>query len=494
MVKFKVTSVSYFIFSACACAFTVVFLTFRNFEAEDSYILSRYVNNFIQSNGLVYNHGEYITALTSPFHAMVISLLSMFVHYPVEINRTLSVILMVITFGKVLMYFKDRLDLFNTASLLLLPSPFIILWSLGGLETTYLMFLVTSLVILVLKISGKVNKKQAVICSVLSALIFLTRYDSVVFTLPIMLFLLLNSRKNYLYLILPALLIIGSWFAFSQFYYHDIFPTSVYVKHPSFRAGVAFNNGLYFLHFIFLSGLFIFIGRIKKINHIWLGVGLAGIIIYGLITATTHMFFAYRLWISYLPVFVIFFLDNSEEINSLRIKRWAIPIVHAFVFFWMTYVCLDPRLPIVKAEFSPRDRSVLDYVMGSKPDAQINALKEHNALQHKNHKPRLATYAGGYVPYKLPDVYVFDMLVSYRKKCTEQHTGFATYFAYSDYFQVILPWQQRAMDMAGLTKDSLEIIHSYKGTIEGEEQSFILYYNKLPLQNPLSAFVNGECN
>ena len=44
---------------------------FSSFTAEDSFIVFRYSENLVDGNGLVFNEGQPVTALTSPLHAIV---------------------------------------------------------------------------------------------------------------------------------------------------------------------------------------------------------------------------------------------------------------------------------------------------------------------------------------------------------------------------------------------------------------------------------------
>ena len=66
-------SKSTFLWSALAVFVVYAGLTFAfaPFVADDAYIVGRYAANFAEGHGLVYNRGEYISALTSPLHALL---------------------------------------------------------------------------------------------------------------------------------------------------------------------------------------------------------------------------------------------------------------------------------------------------------------------------------------------------------------------------------------------------------------------------------------
>ncbi|MFP6672043.1 MAG: hypothetical protein VB857_11565, partial [Pirellulaceae bacterium] len=50
-----------------------LFAWFSNYTAEDAYIVYRYSENLVDGNGLVFNPGEPVSALTSPLHALICS-------------------------------------------------------------------------------------------------------------------------------------------------------------------------------------------------------------------------------------------------------------------------------------------------------------------------------------------------------------------------------------------------------------------------------------
>src|SRR5262249_17903475 len=50
---------------------------------------------------------------------------------------------------------------------------------------------------------------------------------------------------------------------------------------------------------------------------------------------------------------------------------------------------------------------------------------------------RVATFAAGLLPYRLPEAYVFELLVSYRRYCAEQWQAWASM---ADYIHVMVPW------------------------------------------------------
>nr|MBC8437242.1 hypothetical protein [Planctomycetota bacterium] len=63
------------IISGFAIVHCCLFAWFSSYTAEDAFIVYRYSENLIHGNGLVFNSGEYVSALTSPLHALIVSVL-----------------------------------------------------------------------------------------------------------------------------------------------------------------------------------------------------------------------------------------------------------------------------------------------------------------------------------------------------------------------------------------------------------------------------------
>ncbi|MEJ2001267.1 MAG: hypothetical protein P8X77_07705, partial [Maritimibacter sp.] len=76
-----------------AVAFIALCLLFSPFVADDAFIVGRYANNAVHGQGLVYNPGEYVSALTSPLHALVETVLALCGLPPVGSYRILAPLL-----------------------------------------------------------------------------------------------------------------------------------------------------------------------------------------------------------------------------------------------------------------------------------------------------------------------------------------------------------------------------------------------------------------
>src|SRR6185503_16774110 len=89
--------------------------------------------------------------------------------------------------------YREQPHLQVLAVILLMP-PCVLLWTFGGLETPILLFLATITVILALH-PPPFNFPFLFGILILAGLAFLTRYDSILFFLPVSLYVALKARS-----------------------------------------------------------------------------------------------------------------------------------------------------------------------------------------------------------------------------------------------------------------------------------------------------------
>ena len=203
-----------------------------NFTAEDAYITYRYAENWVNTGSLVYNQGEPINAMTSPLHAILSAGLFFVTGHTVLSNKIISLLLLIVSALLVWYRYKDQLHL-QVLALILLFTPCVLLWTYGGLETPILLFLATVTVILAHRPPSFSRNLQCVIFF-LAGLAFLTRYDSILFFLPITLYVALKARSigDVVIALAGAAILPVAWLFISLYYYGDLLPTSFYVKTP----------------------------------------------------------------------------------------------------------------------------------------------------------------------------------------------------------------------------------------------------------------------
>ncbi|MBP6335285.1 MAG: hypothetical protein KA444_07420 [Bacteroidia bacterium] len=472
----------------------VLFYLFQNFHAEDAYILYRYVRNFINGEGLVYNAGEYILALTSPLHALVLSCLSIFNLEPAFMNRILLwATLVFLTFRGVyfLMDSPRKQILFGLSVGL---SPFLVFWSLGGLETILIAAVILEFTHA--SIQAIDQKKTRINIFFLAAIAFLLRYDTAVYTSIIILFLLIKNRVRFDLSILPAVLIVSAWLLFALSYYHNILPTSFFIKTPSFGLSGAINNGIYLIQFWVLSACIVLIQfRLPSHKLTPILAGIIAVFAYGLTCATTHMFFGYRMILPYLPALILFAIIAFDAETKYFMARVIMIIgIHIFVTSWMLQVCIDPRLPFVQADFSPRQRSVEEYHQFMMIlDKGGQSIAKHTKSQTRTNKPKVVTFAGGYLPWRVPDAYVYETLISYRSQCPIDRRLYERFASASDYIHIIFPLHGTPEKVLGHPLSHYEIVSSERTILDSKKETVYVLWNQWPVEMELPKYIDGSC-
>ncbi|HEV2595156.1 MAG TPA: hypothetical protein VGU01_08160, partial [Sphingomicrobium sp.] len=240
------------------------------FSADDTYIVERYAKNATSAHELSYNLGEKIDALTSPLHALLMIIYSVSAVSPLLLNKMISLIAVGIAaligareMGRhqVLIHPSMRGGsdgagwIFAAA---IATSPFVLLWAVAGLETSYVLLLIALLTFLVRTPSPSgLGNRRLVLLGLLVGTAFLGRFDTVVFTGPIVLFALAQRRfgPSAVLSLLPGAALAGAWLLFAWFYYHDIFPTSLYVKPPNLAGTNVIHNIVYIGQFLVFTGV-----------------------------------------------------------------------------------------------------------------------------------------------------------------------------------------------------------------------------------------------
>ena len=318
-----------------------LFAWFSNYTAEDAYIVYRYSENLVDGNGLVFNPGEPVSALTSPLHALICSGLYAISGESAWTNKIFSVLLhLSCTYLAIHIIRLDRGKLLFF--LMVWLSPYMIFWAAGGLETMYLSSFLVLAFACAVRSRDTDDWRLLVAFSVLLGLAFLTRYDSCLFTLPIWFHVAISQWRSQgistgkkisrtTLLLLPGLLIALAWLGTSYAYYHDIFPTSIY--HKPLRYDIQTHAAFYMLQFLCLSGIvpllaWVFIDRLRRsetqlvhglgktlLAHLGAIIGLAIFAFYATTAVLTHMMFSYRFLLPYFPIMallVIALIDGTS--------------------------------------------------------------------------------------------------------------------------------------------------------------------------------------
>ena len=488
-----------------------------NFTAEDAYITYRYAENWVNTGSLIYNQGEPINAMTSPLHAIFSAALFFVTGNTVLSNKIIAFILLLLSALLVWYRYRNQIHLQLLALILLFP-PCVLLWTFGGLETPILLLLATVTVILVDHQSG-FRPNSLYLVFFLAGLAFLTRYDSVLFFLPITLYIASKTRSitHIVIAAAGAAILPLAWLFVSVYYYGDLLPTSFYVKTPKGDLGDLIFNGIYVASYLFYVGIvpvtaLIFATLITGhrtmdflYQHFksvwWLYVGLLLEILYGLTMATHHMMFSFRFFVPYIPSAVILVVDllrRASEIVEVDLTtgRPAYLFTGFLLFLMMfqlyqnvhTYTRSINGISLIGEYRALSIRDYVKFIQILKQEA-VDIEKHWGLINgHSGRRPRILTYAAGMLPYTYRESYIYEKLVSYRH-CSERHQQ----ALYADYIHILAPRQGQVDQQLPRPEGSYDLVSSYEMFFDGSLQKFLVYYNPNPQDHNLSVRIFEPC-
>jgi hypothetical protein len=224
----------YLIPSALVAYFS--FLT-ANFQLDDALIYLRYIRNFHEGNGLVYNVGEQFNGLTSPLFSYIILLATYYLDYQVA-NVLVSAVFMIgaAIFGG-LLFSKGKWEFLTTSSLIASCSYFYLTY---GMET--------SLYLCLIGLSLLLTRRNSDWMFVALALLVSTRSEGVFLAIPVTVYYLAKNRQlpRLGHILLSTLILATPWII-NQWYYGSPLPDSANAKIQHGRSGL-WGEHLAFLH------------------------------------------------------------------------------------------------------------------------------------------------------------------------------------------------------------------------------------------------------
>jgi hypothetical protein len=488
-----------------------------NFTAEDAYITYRYAENFVNIGSLVYNVGEPINAMTSPLHALLSAALFFVTGNTVLSNKIISILFLLFSSLLVWHRYREQPPLQVLALLLLFP-PCVLLWTFGGLETPILLFLATLTVTLALR---PPPFRLNLLCMIflLAGLAFLTRYDSILFFLPVTLYVASKARsiKDVAIAFSGAVILPLVWLWVSIYYYGDLLPTSFYVKTPKGDLWGLIFNGRYVASYLLYIGIIpvviLIIGLLVSkpgtvevlFRHLksvwWLYVGLLFEILYGLTMATHHMMFSFRFFVPYIPSTVIVVVDllrRGSETREVDLSTGR--PAYLFTVFLLCLTLFQLYQDTYTYNHSVNGiSSIGEYrALGIRDYVRFMQILKQEALDIEKHweevngdsrrRPRIITYAAGILPYTYRDSYIYEKLVSYRH-CQVRYRQ----RLYADYLHILAPRQGEIDDQLPGPEASYQRVSSYEMFFDGSMQQFLVYYNPNPKEHNLSVGINDPC-
>ena len=489
-----------------------------NFTAEDAYITYRYAENWVNTGSLVYNEGEPINAMTSPLHAILSAALFFVTGNTVLGNKLISFFLLLLSALLVWNRYREHLHLQVLALLLLIPSC-VLLWTFGGLETPILLFLATITVILA---NRPPPFRLSFLCVIflLAGLAFLTRYDSILFFLPITIYAASKTQsiKHVVVAVASGAILPLAWLFVSIYYYGDLLPTSFYVKTPSGNLWGLIFNGVYIASYLLYVGIIpvialVFVLLVPKRRTIdvlyrhfksswWLYLGPLLEIFYGLTMATHHMMFSFRFFVPYIPSTVIIVVDLLRRASETReVDLTTGRPAYLFTGFLLFLMLFQLYQNVYTYKYSVNGISLIgEYrALGIRDYVSFIQILKQEAFDIEKHwegingdsnrRPRIITYAAGMLPYAYKESYIYEKLVSYRH-CHERYRQ----GLYADYIHILAPRLGQVDEQLPRTADSYYLVSSYEMLYDGSMQEFLVYYNPTPKAHNLSAGINEPCH
>ena len=496
---------------ALLCAgFAALIATFFSFTAEDAWIVARYARNAVENGALVYNRGEYVNALTSPLDAMLRIALHALSADPMLAHKFVAILLSVGTLVIGMAVLKGQtfariLFLALTA----LSAPFA-LWTVGGLETPLLAVLITAFAACLWP--PRLRLYEA---ALLAGLAFLARHDSVLFTAPALLWAVRHQpfRRWIAGGILAASLPIA-WLAFAFVYFHDPLPTSFHIKGPGLAGLTLGTNAVYIADFLLQSGLALValaaiafaggrliappLGKLVRAQAgLWIGLAVA-VLGYGLLVATAHMMFSFRLFVPYLPVLALlvsalFAAAGEGAANTRRITMImaaSIAALQAALAYAIATSTLNPsRVGEYQYVGAGEYRRTLISSLAQAAAAIDGDWRAYAPEEPR--PPRIVTFAAGLLPWQLPQAYVFEALVSWRRACFPDPRQFALM---ADYVHLMTPWFGALPEQLPGPPERWETIWQRTELFDGERQTWMIVRNRNPEPGALPSYVDGSCH
>lgn len=237
----------------------------RTFQLDDALIYQRYILNFFEGYGLVYNKGEYFNGLTSPLYTyitIVVSFLIGNIQYASMILATIFMALALSTFTIVFSrYEKMYFVLFGAIFMACFPY----FYTTYGMETPLFIFLIGACIYFF-------EKNNIFWLGITCALLLLTRGEGVFLILAMAIEHFRQKRPfpNLSYFILPFLILAASYL-FNKYYYGEFLPATAGAKIDQGKSGL-WGESLVFGNIEYQFGLIFGLNKLLLVSFIILSV------------------------------------------------------------------------------------------------------------------------------------------------------------------------------------------------------------------------------
>jgi hypothetical protein len=432
-------------------------------------------------------------------------------------NKIFSFVLLVISALVVWYRYREHLHLQVLALILLIP-PSVLLWTFGGLETPILLFLATITVLLADR-TPPFSFTLLCVTFLLAGLAFLTRYDSILFFLPVTLYVASKTRsiKHVVIALAGAAILPITWLFVSIYYYGDLLPTSFYVKAPKGNLGDLILNGVYVASYLLYVGIIpvvalVFVLLVPKHRTIdilyrhfksiwWLYIGVLLEILYGLTIATHHMMFSFRFFVPYIPSTVILIVDlvrRASETSEVDLTTGRPAYLFTGFLICLTLFQLYQNVYTYNDSINGISSIGQYRAIGIRDYVRFMQILKQEAFDIEKHwevingdsgrRPRIITFAAGMLPYTYRESYIYEKLVSYRHCHQRYRQGL-----YADYIHILAPRLGQVDEQLPRPEDSYYLVSSYEMVFDGSMQEFLVYYNPEPEEHNLSVRIYEPC-
>ena len=304
----------------------VVFLSFSlyffTWFVDDLYIYFRYVNNFINGKGIVYNTGEYVEGFSSFIWFLILSVLG-FVKLPLEASSKIASLVFAVLALLVIYRISKELipGIWSLFPVLMtaINLPFV-LWSVSGFEISFYSLMLLLCYYKIIKIKN--NRFDIVSLILILAVISFTRPEGFIFSFAflIALFFFTKGLRKVFFITLSAyLFLLIGFLLFRFFYFGELLPNTYFAK---------LGYGIFGYNEI----------RIYRFGIIYI-----------------MKFFLYNPHFAILLLYFVFRIKHWEEKNSTLLLLSLILVQFAFVVYtggeWMEQyrfiVCVIPFISLL---------------------------------------------------------------------------------------------------------------------------------------------------
>lgn len=219
------------------CIFLLQAVIFIDYTVDDAFITFRYSRNLISGLGPVFTAGERVEGITNFMWMLLMAGPIKAGVDPVQASKVLglaSSALLILALWKILEKEGVGLAARTLSTMLLALDGSLVLWSVGGLETSF--FTLLCFVGSALAIANRPGQRLYVISGLLLGVGFLTRPEAAIFIALVFVFLLLEpnkteaEKKGLRRWALTVFIIAVTFLTWRLIYYGDIFPNTFYAK------------------------------------------------------------------------------------------------------------------------------------------------------------------------------------------------------------------------------------------------------------------------